>query len=225
MTASLQAAVRRLVAIFLVVAAVAASGCQRIRPYLPDNPFLSPEVPGRIRRIAVLPFAYRDELGAVPCTMCPNPVILAPTSEDDALLVTAFFYEALTRHPRFEVVPSQTVARFMGESMEETTDRLEVMQSIDAVLVGALLELRPRLGNPQKPEDPGGAAVYVALIDARTRRQLWNRVFDRTQRPEGAAKRAYDAVLGNDLPHWLSARGIAQEGALELMKNMARNVP
>ena len=217
--------ISRLVVLAIAAAAVVpAAGCQRIRPYLPDNPFVSPEVPGRIRRIAVLPFSYRDEYGTVPCTMCPNPVVMASTSEDDALLVTAFFYEALTRHPRFQVVPPDIVARFMADTMEETTERLEVMQGIDAVLVGALLELRPRVGSPLDPSEPGGAAIYVALIDARTKAQLWNRVFDRTQRPENALERGYDVVVGDDSLHWLSARGIAQEAALELVKTMARTV-
>jgi hypothetical protein len=186
---------------------------------------VSPEVPGRIRRVAVLPFAYRDARGVVPCTMCPNPVVMAPTSVDDAALVTAFFYEALTRHPRFEVVPPDLVDRFLGSSMEETTERLEVMHDIDAVLVGALLELRPRVGNPQNPADPGGAAVYVALVDARTRQALWNRVFDRTQKPLAAAQRAYSVMVGKTDPHWLSSHGIAQDAALELMRTMARNAP
>lgn len=215
----------RVVAGLLAAATIAGTAaCQRIRPYLPDNPFVSPEVPGRIRRIAVLPFAYRDAEGTVPCTMCPNPVVMAPTSEDDSLLVTAFFYEALTRHPRFQVVPPDIVARFMAETMEETTERLEVMQNIDAVLVGALLELRPRIGSPQDPTEPGGAAIYVALIDARTKTQLWNRVFDRTQRPANPVERSYEVVVGDDGVHWLSAQGIAQEAALELVKTMARTV-
>ena len=207
-----------------LAAVVATSGCQRIRPYLPDNPFISPEVPGRIRRVAVLPFAYRDEHGTVPCSMCPNPVVMAPTSEGDALLVTAFFYEALTRHPRFQVVPPDVVARFMADTMEETTERLEVMESVDAVLVGALLELRPRLGSPQAPSEAGGAAIYVALIDAKTKAPLWNRVFDRTQRPPNAVERGIDVVVGDETAHWLSAQGIAQEAALELVKTMARTV-
>lgn len=215
----------RAVATVLALAAIVVTGgCQRIRPYLPDNPFVSPEVPGRIRRIAVLPFAFRDEHGTVPCSMCPNPVVMAPTSEDDALLVTAFFYEALTRHPRFQVVPPDIVARFMADTMEETTERLDVMQNIDAVLIGALLELRPRVGSPQSPTEPGGAAIYVALIDAKTRAQLWNRVFDRTQGPPGAVERGYEVVVGEQDAHWLSAQGIAQEAALELVKTMARTV-
>lgn len=215
---------RTIASAIALLAIIVTSGCQRIRPYLPDNPFVSPEVPGRIRRIAVLPFAYRDEHGTVPCTMCPNPVVMAPTSEDDALLVTAFFYEALTRHPRFQVVPPDVVARFMTDTMEETTERLEVMQNIDAVLVGALLELRPRVGSPQNPSDPGGAAIYVALVDAKTKIQLWNRVFDRTQRPQNALEKGYDVVVGGDNEYWLSAQGIAQDAALELVKTMARTV-
>jgi hypothetical protein len=215
---------RAIATLIAVAAVVVTSGCQRIRPYLPDNPFISPEVPGRIRRIAVLPFAFRDEQGTVPCSMCPNPVVMAPTSEDDALLVTAFFYEALTRHPRFQVVPPDVVARFMADTMEETTERLDVMQNIDAVLVGALLELRPRVGSPQSPTEPGGAAIYVALIDAKTKTQLWNRVFDRTQGPQNAVERGYEVVVGEQDAHWLSAQGIAQDAALELVKTMARTV-
>lgn len=215
---------RAVATVIALAAVVVTSGCQRIRPYLPDNPFISPEVPGRIRRIAVLPFAFRDEQGTVPCSMCPNPVVMAPTSEDDALLVTAFFYEALTRHPRFQVVPPDVVARFMADTMEETTERLDVMQNIDAVLIGALLELRPRVGSPQSPTEPGGAAIYVALIDAKTKAQLWNRVFDRTQGPENAVERGYEVVVGEQEGHWLSAQGIAQDAALELVKTMARTV-
>jgi hypothetical protein len=215
---------RAVATVIAVAAVVVTGGCQRIRPYLPDNPFISPEVPGRIRRIAVLPFAFRDEHGTVPCSMCPNPVVMAPTSEDDALLVTAFFYEALTRHPRFQVVPPDVVARFMADTMEETTERLDVMQNIDAVLIGALLELRPRVGSPQSPTEPGGAAIYVALIDAKTKAQLWNRVFDRTQGPQNAVERGYEVVVGEQDGHWLSAQGIAQDAALELVKTMARTV-
>jgi hypothetical protein len=207
-----------------LLAAALTGGCQRIRPYLPDNPFISPEVPGRVRRIAVLPFAYRDEYGTVACTMCPNPVVMAPTSEDDALLVTAFFYEALTRHPRFQVVPPDIVARFLAETMEETTERLDVMQNIDAVLIGALLELRPRVGSPQDPTEAAGAAIYVALVDAKTKAELWNRVLDRTQRSENPVERGYDIVVGDPSPHWLSARGVAQEAAFDLVKTMARTV-
>jgi hypothetical protein len=215
---------RAIAGVLALAALVSAGGCQRIRPYLPDNPFISPEVPGRIRKIAVLPFAYRDETGVVPCTMCPNPVVMAPTSEGDALLVTAFFYEALTRHPRFQIVQPETVSRYMADTMEETTERLEVMENVDAVLVGVLLELRPRLGSPQDPEEPGGAAIYLALIDARTKAQLWNRVFDRTQRPQNVIDRGYEVVVGGQNPHWLSAQGIAQDAALELTKTMARTV-
>ncbi len=201
-----------------------ASGCTRIRPYLPENPFVSPEVPGRIKKIAVLPFAFRDAESIHACTLCPNPLVMAPTSQDDALLVTAFFYEALTRHPRFEVVPYETVDRFAGDTMSQTLDRLQVMESVDAVLVGALLELRPRVGDPQNPEEAGGAAVYAALIDASSGQSLWNRVFDRTQRPANAAEKGYEVIVGGGNPHWLGAQGIVQEAALEMMSNMARTV-
>lgn len=200
------------------------SGCTRIRPYLPENPFISPEVPGEIQKIAVLPFAFRDESGIRPCTLCPNPVVMAPTSADDATLVTGFFYEALTRHPRFEVLPYDIVDRFGGDTMQQTMERLQVMEDIDAVLIGALLELRPRVGDPQNPEEAGGAAVYAALVDARSGRALWNRVFDRTQRGQNAAERSYDVIVGGGNLHWLGSQGIAQEAALEMMSHMARTV-
>ena len=208
----------------LAAIAVLTPGCNRIRPYLPENPFVSPEVPGVIKKVAVLPFAYRDANGIRPCALCPNAVIMAPTSEDDAMLVTAFFYEALTRHPRFEVVPSDVVERFSGDTMQQTMERLEVMENVDAVLVGALLELRPRVGDPQDPAEAGGAAVYAALVDARSGRQLWNLVFDRTQKPANVAQKGYEVVVGGGNPHWLPAQGIAQEAAMEMMSNMARSV-
>ncbi len=213
---------RALAALALLLTLVA--GCTRIRPYLPENPFISPEVPGEIQKIAVLPFAYRDESGVHPCTLCPNSVVMAPTSADDATLVTGFFYEALTRHPRFEVLAYDIVDRFGGDTMQQTVERLQVMEDIDAVLIGALLELRPRVGDPQNPEEAGGAAVYAALVDARSGRALWNRVFDRTQRPANAAKKGYDVIVGGGNLHYLASQGIAQEAALEMMSHMARTV-
>jgi hypothetical protein len=210
--------------ISLLAAAVFVSGCSTIRRYLPKNPFVTPEPVGDVKKIAVLPFGYRDVDGKHPCSLCPNPVVMAETSEDDALLVTAFFYEALTRHPRFEVVPYETVRRLEGRTMRETMDRLEVMNDIHAVLTGALLELRPRVGDPANPEQRGGAAYYVVLIDAKTGEELWNRVFDKTQRPRNIATAGWQKLVSSKKSHWQTSLGIAQKGAVDLMNNMARTV-
>ena len=211
-------------ALLLVAALLVVSGCSQIRRYLPNNPFITPEPVGDVKTIAVLPFGYRDAGGLHPCELCSNPVVMAETSEDDALLVTAFFYEALTRHPRFNIVPFETVERLQGATAQETVDRLDVMMDINAVVTGALLELRPRIGDPANPEQRGGAAFYVVLIDAETGEELWNRVFDKTQRPKNPAVAGWQKLVSTAKPHWQTSLGIAQNGAVDLMKNMARTV-
>jgi hypothetical protein len=208
----------------LLVVVMFVSGCSSIRRYLPKNPFVTPEPVGDVKKIAVLPFGYRDSEGQYPCSLCPTPAVMAETSEDDALLVTAFFYEALTRHPRFEVVPYETVQRLEGKTMRETMDRLEVMTNVHAVLTGALLELRPRVGDPANPEQRGGAAYYVVLIDANTGEELWNRVFDKTQRPQNIASAGWQKLVSSKTTHWQTSLSIAQKGAVDLMNNMARTV-
>jgi hypothetical protein len=122
-------------AVMLVLLGVGATGCSTL--------FGGEENKREIRRIAILPFAFRDAERTVPCTLCPDKLVLAETSEEDALLVTAFFHEALTTYPVLTVLSSESVERFRTEDMAESVDRIFAVEAVDAVLIGALMELRP----------------------------------------------------------------------------------
>jgi hypothetical protein len=108
---------------------------------------------------------------------------MAPTSEADAQLATAFFYEQIARYPRFTIVPEQTTERYYADTMDETITRLTEAERVDTVVVGALLEIRPRIGDPRRPERLGGASVYAAALDVGTGDASWVELFDGTDQP------------------------------------------
>ncbi len=144
------------------------------------------------------------------------------TSADEALLVTAFFYEALAQHPSIHVVPHESVEAARGHTMRETLERLLAREQIDAVLVGALLELRPRIGDPQDPRQRAGAALYAALLDVDTGKPLWRRVYDRSPGPPSRLLRQYLLVVEGEDPSTLTAEEVAQLGARRMVESLAR---
>lgn len=177
-----------------------------------------------IRRIAILPFAYRAADGKHECDLCPDKLVMAKTSYDDAMLVTAFFHEALTTYPRLSILPYETVERFQGASMSESLDRLYAVEGIDAVLVGALMELRPREGDPRTPIAKGGAAVYAALVEPLTQRVLWSGYRDENQSSPPLTVRRVSEIVSGEPVRWRSDLGQAQEYARDLADEMARRI-
>lgn len=211
----------------LLLTVTVAAGCASIRDAaagLSSTGLFGRERVGAVRRIAVLPFAFRGSERKRLCTLCPAAVVMARTSETDAQLVAAFFYEALTRHPRFDVVPFELVERFAGQSMEESLAGLRALQSVDAVVVGALLELRPRIGDPLEPRARAGAAIYAALIDADSGAPLWSRVYDADQALAGRASRRLKTLLSAGPAPTQTALEVALAAADEMVANMARVV-
>ncbi|MFP6599148.1 MAG: hypothetical protein VB852_01755 [Deltaproteobacteria bacterium] len=182
----------------LTALTLALAGCSAwtARPAGPGEPVTS-----GVRRIAVLPLAYRGDSGSVECDLCPNDMVLAETSEDKAMLVTAFFYEHFTRHPRFALVPYADVLRARGADMRSTLAGLDSPQGervADAVLVGALLELRSPGANAGSGPRPG-AAVYAALLDTGSGQTLWSSFVDADEEARSAvALRWRGLVEGKD---------------------------
>jgi len=170
---------------------------------------------GPTRRVAVLPFAYRDAAATKTCDLCPDRVVMDLTSQDDALLATAFVYEGLARYPRIQVVPFERVRDAEGATMRETVTNLAAREELDAVIVGALLELRPRLGDPRAPTQRGGAALYVAVLDLPSGSPFWKRVYDRSPAPPGRILRGYHKVVGEE-DHSFTANE-AMQGGIERM--------
>jgi hypothetical protein len=140
---------------------------------LPDD-FLSGKAKaGRVVKMAVLPFAYRDAAHTSACDLCPDRLVMDRTSEDASKLVTAFFYESLARYPRMQLVPYERVRELAGADMRETVTRVAEAEGVDVVVVGAVLELRDRLGDPRRPEQRGGAALYAAALELPSGRPVW----------------------------------------------------
>lgn len=213
-------------AALLLAAVLATAGCSTIQQYvpLPRSWMGGSATAKRVARIAVLPFAYRDRNGSQPCDICPDKLVMDVTSEDDALLVTAFLYEVLARHPRLQVIPYETVRAAEGETMTDTLTRLAESEKIDAVVVGALLELRERLGDPRAPEQRAGASVYAALLDLPSGRPVWKRLYDHTPSRPGRAVREYERLIVGEESKALTAHEVAQVGIDRMASSLVRAV-
>ncbi|TFH21599.1 MAG: hypothetical protein E4H03_10270 [Myxococcales bacterium] len=208
----------------LLLASV-VSGCSSVNRYLPS--FLrgkSDTTPVPVRTIVILPLAYRAEDSRRDCDVCPNPLLMSETSAESALLVTAFFYEALSRHPRFDVVPYETVSRYQAETMDAMLADLTADRKLDAVLVGGLLEMRPREGDPRTPTKTGGASIYAAVLDVGTGETVWAQLFDGTKVPDNIVYKTYQAVVASYENRRPTAEEIAEYGVHKLVKNMAKYV-
>jgi hypothetical protein len=211
--------VKRLVSI-VALASMLASGCTSLQDLIPRD-LLRPDDKGPVRRIAVLPFAHRGAESSFLCDLCPDRVVMDVTSENDASLATAFLYEALTRYPRIQVLPYERVRQFQAPTMRETITKLAEQEKLDGVLVGALLELRPRLGDPRTPKQRGGAALYVALLDLPSGLPAWKRVYDRSSAPSGRAARSYHWLVGED-ERALTADETMEEGITRMVPSLIK---
>jgi hypothetical protein len=217
---------RRRHALCAALAATLVAGCATIEQYVrvPSGLLGDPGTAKRTARIAVLPFAYRDGNGARQCDICPDTLVMDVTSQDDALLMTAFLYEALTRHPRLQIVPYETVQAAQGDSMRATLDHLARTENLDAVVVGALLELRDRFGDPRSPDQRAGAAVYAALLDLPSGRPVWKRLYDHTPGRPTRAVREYERIVIGEESKALTAHEVAQAGIDRMASSLARAV-
>jgi len=194
--------------------AVFTSGCATMRS--------SDEL--EVRRIAILPFAYRGVDDAVPCSVCPDQLDPLPTSREDALLVTAFFHEALTTYPRLSILPFEAVDRLLVDDMVATMDRLYAAEEVDAVLVGMLMALRPREGDPREPDAPAGASIYAALVEPLTERVFWVGTREGVQQPPPITLRRLSEIISGEPIRWHSDLGQAQLYANELVKEMVKQI-
>ncbi len=177
-----------------------------------------------IRRIAIIPFAYRGPNDSVVCTVCPDVGEVQETSREDALLVTAFFHEALTTYPRLSILPFEAVDRLLVPDMAESLERLQVAEDIDAVLVGTLVGLRPREGDPRNPSARGGASIYVALVDPLTENVLWVGTREGVQQPPPVTVGRVREMISGEPIRWHSDLGQAQVYAEQLVKEMVKSL-
>lgn len=177
-----------------------------------------------LKRIAILPVAYTDGTTAMPCDLCPPDLAMQPTGRMQARLATGFTYEAIARHPRF-LFPTpdfvdRTMAGTASKGMRETAAALAKAGRADWVVVEALLELRPRVGDDVSPETTAGVRLYAALVDARTGNILWSETFDENQPTRNFVLKFYDKI-GNDKPlRYKTAEAYTEDAVDDLIEDL-----
>jgi len=108
----------------------------------------------------------------------------------------------------------------MNVPMSEGLEVFRTMDEVDAVIVGAVIDLRQRVGSPFAPKKPAGVTLYAELVDARTRRTLWSGTFDADQGPPGTLGTAFGRIVSGGRPRWDSALTFARTGAHKLVASM-----
>lgn len=181
-----------------------------------------------LRSIAILPFAYAAADSALACDVCPGDMVLRPTSREAARLVTGFVYEAVARHPRFLYPTPEVVDRAMagvpGHGLRETAMALAAEGRADYAVAGALVELRPRVGDDHEPEQAAGAVLYLALLDAHTGKVLWSDTSDRSEPGRGFFKHLYDRLINDRPVRWHTAEEWSETVSDGLVKKLVREV-
>lgn len=200
-----------------------ASGCSAIREFIarPLGRWQKADRIEGVQTIAVLPVAFRGADARLDCDLCPHTLVMAETSADQARLVTALFYEALGHEPKFNVLPYDAVEAHRGSTMDETVLNLTKSEPINAIVVAALLEMRPRVGPPDAPISRGGASVYAAMLSVPGGQPLWVQLFDGTKRPSTWIVRQTDRLIGLRDPINPSEDEIAEYGVKRLVRSMA----
>jgi len=207
----------------VVVLVLAMGGCAAVREFI-ARPLGRWQNKGRIEgvtTIAVLPVAFRGPDDRYDCDLCPHGLVMAETSRDQARLVTGLFYEALSKESKFRVLPYDTVEAHLAATMDATAVNLTKSERIDAIVVAALLEMRPRSGPPNRPTARGGASIYAAMLSVPKGEALWTQLFDGTKgRPTWIVRQA-DRLIGlRDSAHPTEDE-IAEYGVNRLVKSMS----
>ncbi len=177
-----------------------------------------------VRKIGIIPFAYEDASTSRPCDLCPREVEMQRTSRQSAMLTTAFFFEELTHYPRFDAVEIRQFDRLIDHSMADAVELFRVMDDVDVVLTGAVLDLREREGNPNKPTHAAGATLYAALLEVDGGDVLWQGTFDEDQKDAGLFRATYRELVRGDNQEWLTAAEFAHRGARELVRRMVKEI-
>lgn len=206
---------------------IVADGQPPPEPGSPDEakpPLSDEEATSSLRRLAILPVAYVDAASALPCDLCPGGLEAKPTGALAARLTTGFIYEAVARHPRFlfptpEVV-DKAMAATASHGMRETAAALARDGRADWVVAATLLELRPRVGNDETPEQTAGVKLFVALVDARSGNVLWSETFDRDEPTRGFIYGTYDKVMNDRPVRYKTAEAYAEDAVDELVEDL-----
>lgn len=199
-------------------------------PNGPMDPKTSTEPDGSasLRKVAILPVAYVDASSSVPCDLCPPGLEMNPTGLSASRLATGFIYEAVVHHPRFlfptpEVV-DRAIAGTASHGMRETAAALAKAGRADWVIVAALQELRPRVGDDQHPEQSAGVKMYAALVEARSGDVIWSDTFDEDEPSRNFVYRIYDKVMNDRPVRYHTAEGYSEVAVDDLIGTLVKKI-
>jgi hypothetical protein len=178
----------------------------------------------KLTKLAILPVAYVDPTGSVPCDLCPPSVQMKSATAHAARLTTGFIYEAIARHPRILFLPPSVVDRAMAAApthgMRETAAALAGAGNADLVVAAALVELRPRVGPDDAPESTAGVTLYVSLVDARSGEVKWSDTFDDNESGRNWVLRTWDRLAADRPIRFSTAEGYCEYAVDELIEDL-----
>ncbi len=189
---------------------VALTACPKPAPVVKQRTYAVS--PGSLKKIAVMPFYPRPELGA-------SAGGSGLSSTEVADLVSTFVAEALASQGIPVVAPSDLVTAFTGAGM--ATPRLDPRAAASiatrkfgasAVLLGEVYRWRDRSGGRRGTSQAASVGYEMTLYQAPSGRRLWSSRFDETQRP--ITENVFNAPrYPGGGTRWLTAAELARWGA------------
>jgi len=202
-----------------VVAALVLAGCSAVRPAPVVQGQTLKFPPGALKRVAVLPFRYKD-------TMRDNSASGGTTPEIAAELVTRFITDALGKRG-ISVIPASDVSTALAAQGLRPTDinprtaaaTAATKFGATAILVGEVSRYRERQGESYGATDSASAAFSATLYTTEPVQRVWSRQFDETQRALSE-----NIVNARRYPgggtRWLTVAEIAQWGAESMVATL-----
>ncbi len=172
-------------------------------------------------RLAILPAAFAGADGNYPCDVCPSDVTLrGGTTAADARLVTAFFYEQIARHPRFQVLDHRLTEALAAPGMRAGMNELVARDLADVVVVPAVIEFRERIGGGANPERPAGLTLYAAVMPLSGADLAWEGRIDDDESPDGRFGGTFRRLVEGGERRWMTGGGFAALAVEELVEDM-----
>jgi len=179
-----------------------------------------------LRRIAVFPIQRIDPDEAVEnvlhCPICGTILTVGSIEPEAEKVVEDVFLQKMDKAGKFEIVPPERVygvfQRISADSLKTPLNELLIKSGrelgADAVLYGYVFRFRERKGFAYGTDKAASVAFAMHLIDVRDGSLLWKGVFDKTQTTLMENIFQIFAFKGR----WLTARELAEEGVLEILK-------
>ncbi len=201
----------------LVLAALCSAGLSACSLIFGEEDTAAEVLARRRERVAVLPMVVA---GAGPCELCPDNVEAVSADPATATLYTAFFHEALDRHPRLDKVDHADIRRLASRGQKAAVADLLTRGAADYVLVSVLTERRERVGDPFAPSEAAAVGVYAALRRIGDGAVLWQASERVVDTAGGFFGRQYQRVVLGERKRWRSADAVADEVLLRLAEDM-----